>query len=214
MACMQPIALTGVTFAAAYSLSSIIISAAVLALGEGLLALGLGGTGRLALFGAFQLVALTGVTLSPPPAASVRSSSRLLLSPSAWAAQATSRCSARVQLIALTGVTFAAACSFSSLIISAAALALGLGSTGRLELLCACAAHRPDRRGARRACSLSSLIISAAVLALGVGGTGRLALLGARATHRVQLIALTDVRLAAACSFSSFIISAAVLALG
>jgi len=52
LACMQPIALTGVTLAAACSFSSIIISAAVLALGEGLLALGLGGTGRLALFGA------------------------------------------------------------------------------------------------------------------------------------------------------------------
>jgi hypothetical protein len=33
LACMQPIALTGVTLAAACSLSSIIISAAVLALG-------------------------------------------------------------------------------------------------------------------------------------------------------------------------------------
>jgi len=43
--------------------------------------------------------------------------------PSAWVAQAASRCFARVQLIALTGGTLAAACSFSLIIISAAALA-------------------------------------------------------------------------------------------
>jgi len=86
---------------------------------------------RLALFGAFQLVALTGVTLSPPPGASARSSSWLLLSPSAWAAQATSRCSARVQLIALTGVMFAAARSFSFLIISAAVLAWAAQAASR-----------------------------------------------------------------------------------
>jgi hypothetical protein len=128
---VQLIALMDVRLAAACSFSFLIISAAVLAFGEGLLALGLGGTGRLALFGAFQLVALTGVRLSPPPRASARSSSWLLLSPSAWAAQATSRCSARVQLIALTGVTFAAACSFSFLIISAAVLAWAAQAASR-----------------------------------------------------------------------------------
>jgi hypothetical protein len=69
------------------------------------LALGLGGTGRLALFGAFQLVALTGVTL-----AAACSFSFLIISAAvlAWAAQATSRCSARVLLVALTGVGLAA----------------------------------------------------------------------------------------------------------
>ena len=36
------------------------------------------------------------------------------------------------------------------LIISAAVLALSLGGTGCLALLCARAAHRPDRRDARR----------------------------------------------------------------
>jgi hypothetical protein len=119
-----------------------------------------------------------------------------------------------LQLVALTGVTPGAYCSFSSLIISAAVLALGLGGTGRLALLCACAAHRPDGRDARRRlqlqpahhldCSFSSLNISAAVLALYLGGTGRLALLGTRAALRP-----TGVTLAAACSFSSLIISAA-----
>ena len=78
-------------------------------------------------------------------AAPACSSSRPLFSPSAWAALAASRCSARVQLIALTGVTLAAACSFSSLIISATVLALGLGVTGRLAPLGAYAAHCPDR---------------------------------------------------------------------
>ena len=67
-----------------------------------------------------------------------------------WLAQAASRCSARVQRIALTGMTLAAACSFSSLIISAAVLALGLSRTGCLTPLDARAAHRPDRRDARR----------------------------------------------------------------
>ena len=77
-----------------------------------------------------------------------------------------------MQLIALTGLTLAAACSFSSLIISAAVLALGVGGTGRLTLLGARATHRvqlialTDVRLAA-ACSFSSFIISAAVVALG-----------------------------------------------
>ena len=131
-----------------------------------------------------------------------------------------------MQLISLTGLTLAAACSFSSLNISAAVLALCLGGTGRLALLGERAARCPDRRGARRACSFSSLILSAAVPALGLGGTGRLTLLGAcsswpsawaflalglggkAASHclaRMSPIALTSVMLAAAAAsaFSS-----------
>jgi hypothetical protein len=87
-----------------------------------------------------------------------------------------------VQPIAPTGVTLAAACSFSLLITSAAVLALGLGGTSRLALLGTRAAYRPT--GVTLAsCSFSSLIISAAALALGLGGTGRLALLCASAAH-------------------------------
>jgi hypothetical protein len=60
----------------------------------------LGSTGHLALCSErVQLIVLTGVTLAAP-AASACSSSRPLLSPSAWA---------RVKPIALTGVTLAAA---------------------------------------------------------------------------------------------------------
>jgi hypothetical protein len=58
-------------------------------------------------------------------------------------AQAALRCSAHVQLFALTGVTLATACSFSSIIFSAAFLALNLGGWHRLP------------RAARRACSAS-----------------------------------------------------------
>jgi hypothetical protein len=53
-----------------------------------------------------------------------------------------------MQLTTQTGLMLSAACSFSSLIISAAVLALGLGGTGRLAL------------------SFSSLILSAAVAAV------------------------------------------------
>ena len=89
-----------------------------------------------------------------------------------------------MQLIALTinltGVTLAATCSFSSLIISAAVLALGLGDTG-----CSARTQLIALTGVTLAAtySFSLLIISAAVLALGLGGTGSLLLLGAHAAH-------------------------------
>ena len=82
-------------------------------------------------------------------AASALSLSRLLLSPSARAVQVASRCSARAQLTALTGVSLAFACSFSPLSISAAGLALGSSGAGRIALLDARSAHRPHGRVAR-----------------------------------------------------------------
>jgi hypothetical protein len=82
-----------------------------------------------------------------------------------------------MQLIALTGLTLAATCSFSSLITSAAALALCLGVTSRLALLGARGAHDLDRRDTR--CSFSIIITLSAVLTLGLDETGSLALLGA-----------------------------------
>ena len=69
------------------------------------------------------------------------------------------RAAGGVQLIAgltpgsspcVTGATLAAACSFISLVISAAAFALSSRSTGRLALLGARAADRPDGLDARR----------------------------------------------------------------
>jgi len=84
----------------------------------------------------------------------------------------------------------AAACSFSSLIILAAALTLGLGGTGHLALLGARAAHRPDRRDVRRRPQLQLSHHFGRCSRL--GGTGRLALLGARAAR-----CLTGVGLAA-----------------
>ena len=76
-----------------------------------------------------------------------------------------------MQLIALTGLTLAAALGFSSLIISAAALALGSRSTGRIAPLGTLVADRPDvaLTGSTLAATFgfSSLIISAAALALG-----------------------------------------------
>ena len=158
-----------------------------------------------------------------PTAASVRSSSRPLFSPSAWAAQAASRCFARVQLIAPTGGTLAAACSFSLLITSAAVLALGLGGTSRLALLGTRAALRPTGVTLAAACSFSSLIISAArarrsrpPAASARSSSWPLlspsALPGASAAHhpagsgrdaRSQLIALTGATLVSYCASAS-----------
>jgi hypothetical protein len=84
----------------------------------------------------------------------------------------------------------AASWSFSSLIILAAALTLGLGGTGHLALLGARAAHRPDRRDVRRRPQLQPSHHFGRCSRL--GGTGRLALLGARAAR-----CLTGVGLAA-----------------
>ena len=75
-----------------------------------------------------------------------------------------------MQLIALTGLTLAAACSFSSLIISAAFLAvLALGVGGKAASHCLACMQPIALTGVTlaAACSFSSIIISAAVLALG-----------------------------------------------
>ena len=98
---MQFIAPTGLTLSPACSFSLLITFAAVLALG-------LGGTGRLTLLGACS---------SWP-------SARAFLA-LGMGDKAASHCLERMQPIDLTGVTLAAAYSFSSIIISAAVLALG-----------------------------------------------------------------------------------------
>jgi AraC-like DNA-binding protein len=104
-----------------------------------------------------------------------------------WAAQTAAR---RKQLLALPGMTLAAASGFSSLSISAAAFALGLGSTS------CCSFHLGRCFGSRL-------------------GKHRL-LLGALQLHAadLQLLAQTGVTLAAASGFSSLSISAAAFVLG
>jgi hypothetical protein len=100
------------------------------------------------------------------------------------------------------GMTLAAASSFSSLSISAAAFVLGLGSTG------CCSAH--TRLIAQTGVTLaatsgsSSLSISAAAFVLGLGSTGC-------CSARTQLFALMDVTLAATSGFSSLSTSATAL---
>jgi len=81
-----------------------------------------------------------------------------------------------LQLMTLTGMTLAAACSLISLIISAAVLTLGLGVTGRLAVGCQARAQLIALTGVTlaAACSFSSIIFSAAFLALGLGGWHRL----------------------------------------
>ena len=81
-----------------------------------------------------------------------------------------------MQPIALTGRTLAAACSFSSIIISAAVLAWAAQTASRCSARVQLVALTGVRLAA--ACRFSSLIISAAVLALGLGSTGRPTLLG------------------------------------
>jgi len=139
---VQLIALTGLTLAAAFCFSSLIISAADLTLASAAQA-----ASRCS--ARVQLIALTGSTL-----AATFGFSSLIISAAALAlsytAQAASRRSARVQLIALTGSTLAATFGFSSLIISAAALALGSRSTGRIAPLGTRAADRPDGLDAHR----------------------------------------------------------------
>ena len=75
------------------------------------------------------------------------------------------------QLIALPGVTLAAASGFSSLSVSAAAFALGLGGTGR----CSARTQLIALPGVTLAAAsgFSSLSISAVAFALSVGGTNR-----------------------------------------
>jgi hypothetical protein len=75
-----------------------------------------------------------------------------------------------VQLVSFTGVTLAATCSFSSIIISAAFLAfLALGVGGKAASHCLACMQPIALTGVTlaAACSFSSIIISAAVLALG-----------------------------------------------
>jgi len=80
------------------------------------------------------------------------------------------RCSAHTRLIAQMGVTLAAASSFSSLSISAAAFVFGLGSTG----CCSARTRLIAQTGVTLAApsGFSSLSISAAAFVLGLGGTG------------------------------------------
>jgi hypothetical protein len=81
-------------------------------------------------------------------------------------------------LIALSGVTLAAAAASATLSIDADALAIGSFSCIGRSLLGVCAADRPvgcDAR--RRSCIGNALSINAAALAYGsLGGTGRLLL--------------------------------------
>jgi len=87
---------------------------------------------------------------SPPRLRRLSSRSKLLLSPSEARAAQSARCSARAPLIALSGVTLAAAAASATLLNKAAALALGsLSGTGR-SLLGACTADRPVGCDARR----------------------------------------------------------------
>jgi hypothetical protein len=114
---------------------------------------------------------------------------RPLLSLPGWAAQAAALCT---QVIALPGTTLAAASSFSSLSISAAAFVLGQGRKGccsaRTQLIAQTGVTLATASG------FSSLSISAAAFALGLSSTGC-------CSARSQLIALTGVTLAATSGF-------------
>jgi len=161
-------------FAAAAASATLSIKAAALALG------GLGGTGRslLGVCTADRPVgcgarrrSCVGNTLdqcrfAAPQLRRQRSRSKLLLSPSeAWAAQA-ARCSVSAPLIALSGVTLAAAVPSATLSINAAALAPRCSVSAPLIAL-------SDVKLTDAAAS-ATLSINAAFLSLGsMGGTGR-----------------------------------------
>ena len=128
--------------ASACSFSSLSISAAALALGSS-------GAGRIALLGARSAHRPHGRV------ARLRLRLQLSLHLGRCSRPRLERCRPHraaqraAQLTALTGVSLASACSFSSLSISAATLALGSSGAGRIALLGARSAHRPHGRVAR-----------------------------------------------------------------
>ena len=97
-------------------------------------------------------------------------------------AQAGARCSARSQLIAVPGVTHAAAASSARLRYMMPLLLSCLSGTGLCTMLGSSAADRPRRRDARRHGCISSASIHAAALAL-VLGQHRLALVACAAAR-------------------------------
>ena len=129
-------------------------------------------------------------------------------------------------LIALSGVTLAAAAASATLSINADALAIGSFSCIGCSLLGVCAADRPvgcDAR--RRSCIGNAFSINAAALDFGsLGGTGHL-LLGvgtadrpvgcdaSRCSVSAPLIALSGVTLTTAAASAMLFINAAALAI-